>query len=850
MDLLSEYKRKRRFDATSEPVGKRAAIGGRSFCVQKHRASHLHYDFRLELDGVLKSWAVPKGPSLDPAVKRLAMHVEDHPVEYGSFEGTIPQGEYGGGTVMLWDRGTWEAEGDAAKGYRDGRLKFRLRGEKLGGGWMLVRTGGHASAGERRWLLMKERDDAARSAGDVDILVKRPLSVGTGRDLDEIAAGAESKTEDSRKPARNPKPAKPAKIRAAENVEVQLATLAAEAPDGDEWLHEIKFDGYRMVCRIAEGIATFLSRNHLDWTDRLTALAERARRLPVRDAVLDGEVVVVRPDGITHFQDLQNAFREGRTDGLRYFAFDILRLEGRDLTPLPLVERKRILAELLARKGVPTAIAYSEHVAGGGPAFFREAARRGLEGIICKRADRPYESGRGASWLKVKSLQRDEFVIGGYTEPAGRRSGFGAILVGYHGADGELIYAGKVGTGFGDATLRTLSERFAALEQERSPFEDRKRSTERTHWLKPELVAQIAYGSRTEEGILRHASFQGLREDKAADEVTGERPVKPTKRTATKSRTPAHRATDYDARTQTLGGVRLTSPDKVLYPDAGLTKLDLANYYRAVAGRMLPHIAGRPLVIVRSPDGKLGNAFYQKHPGPGTPGTLKRIAVEQKSGTEEYLVVDDEAGLIALAQIGALEVHAWGSRGDRLDHPDRLVFDLDPDPTVPWTRVVDAGRQVRDFLRELGLESFAKLTGGKGLHLFVPIERRHDWDAAKAFCKAVADAIVTADPRHYTANMAKSARTGKIFIDYLRNGRGATAIVPFSPRARAGAPVAIPIAWRELAARITPDRFTIATLPKRLAALASDPWEGMAAIRQTLAAPIRVLNSLSRSKTR
>jgi bifunctional non-homologous end joining protein LigD len=838
---LLEYKQKRHFARTPEPSGRRVAQAGHSFCIQKHAASHLHYDFRLELDGVLKSWAVPKGPSLDPSVKRLAMHVEDHPVEYGKFEGIIPQGQYGGGTVMLWDRGEWEAIGDAAKGYRDGRLKFQLHGEKLHGAWMLVRTGGKSSAKEeRRWLLFKERDDEAKSTDEVDVLEERPLSVSTGRSLEEIAQGTKAKKKPS-KPTKG-KPAK--KVPSPRKIEVQLATLTQEAPEGDEWLHEIKYDGYRMICRIVDGHAIFLSRNHQDWTKRLQSLADRATKLSVHDAVLDGEVVAVRPDGITHFQDLQNAFRDSRTDQLQYFVFDLLHLDGRDLARLPLVERKQILAELLGHRGTPAAIKYSEHIVGNGPAFFRESGKRGLEGIICKRADSPYRGGRGSNWLKVKCVKEEEFVIGGFTEPAGNRNGFGAILVGYHDDKGKLIYAGKVGTGFDDKTLRLLQKQFSKVQQAKSPFSDRKSVPAKTHWLKPTLVAQITYGSRTAEGILRHASFQGLREDKHAAEVTEEKPAKLAKiRSVSK---PMAQEKDYDAQNEELDGVRLTSPTKILYPDAGLSKLDLARYYRDVAEWLLPHIADRPLVLVRCPDGQAKECFYQKHPGQGTPDTLKRISIKQKSSTEEYVVVDDVAGLISLAQIGALEVHAWGSRKDALDKPDRLIFDLDPDPSVPWKRVVESGHQVRKFLHELGLESFVKLTGGKGLHLVVPIERRHDWKVAKAFCKQVADAIVSADPRNYVANMSKAARHGKIFIDYLRNDRGSTAVVPYSPRAKSGATVAVPITWTELSDRIPSDHYTISTLAKRLALLKTDPWKGIEKTRQSLTEPLKLLDSLSK----
>lgn len=864
---LREYKRKRHFHRTPEPDGRERATDGHLFVIQKHAASHLHYDFRLELDGVLKSWAVPKGPSLDPSIKRLAMHVEDHPVEYGSFEGVIPQGEYGGGTVMLWDQGRWEAVGDPHEGYRSGKLKFKLHGEKLHGGWMLLRTGGrsHSEKDQRQWLLVKERDDEAKAASEGDVLEKLPTSVTTNRSLDEIAADRDSVWGTQPKSKGKQKAASPAKAKSTPRpgsasgkparlprlIDVELATLAADAPDGDEWLHEIKFDGYRIICRIDAGSVELFSRNQKNWTKRLTSLAEAAKSLPVKQAIFDGEVVAVRPDGVTDFQDLQNAFREHRTDALHYYLFDLLYLDGNDLTRVPLLERKRILATLLNGKGVDNRLHFSEHMEGNGPSFLSQAREMGLEGIICKRRDSLYLPGRGRDWLKVKCLQNDEFVIGGYTSPAGSRVGLGALLLGHHNEQGELLYVGKVGTGFDDRTLQSLWRMLQAQHQDESPFSDRKGAAHGTHWVAPTLVAQVAFAARTRDGILRHASFKGLREDKSAEEVTltntANKGTAMKKSARPRVAAPLDGLTEYDAGKQQLAGVRLTSPEKVLYPDQNITKLELANYYRAIAGWLLPHIKNRPLVLVRCPDGQEKACFYQKHPGVGTPDTLRQIPIREKTKTERYVLVDDVAGLISLAQISALEIHAWGSRADKLEQPDRLIFDLDPDERVPWKKVVESARQVREFLEDLGLVNFVKTTGGKGLHLVVPIERRHDWDEAKAFCKDVADQIVRADPRHFTANMAKAARPGKIFIDYLRNGRGATAIVPYSTRARPGAPVSTPLTWTELTARVHSDHYTIRNVAKRLAALKRDPWEEIESVRQGLAGAIKKLRNVSRS---
>ena len=539
---------------------------------------------------------------------------------------------------------------------------------------------------------------------------------------------------------------------------------------------------------------------------------------------------------------------------MHYFIFDLLYLDGKDLTQLPLVERKKILAELLSKKDCPPTIHFSEHIEGNGPAFLREACKKGLEGIVSKRRDRPYIPGRSTDWLKIKCIQTDEFVIGGYTDPTGKRLGFGALLMGYYDAKGDLIYAGKVGTGFDERTLESILPKVQRLRQKSSPFKDLERAPKGTHWVSPTLVVQVAYASRTHEGILRHASFQGLREDKAAEEVTLEQALPLAKilrkeKAMTKAVEPPSSAgqkteSEYDAVNQEFAGVRLTNPDKMLYPDQGITKLALANYYRMIADWILPHITDRPLVLVRCPDGQRKECFFQKHPGAGSPEAIHKVPIKEKKKIENYAMVNDVAGLISLAQIGALEIHTWGSRTDKLEQPDRLIFDLDPAPEVPWKRVVDAARQVREFLQQLGLESFVKTTGGKGLHLVLPIQRHYDWEEVKAFCKQVAEAIVRAGPNDYTANMAKTARAGKIFIDYLRNDRGATAVAPYSSRARAGAPVSTPLSWEELSARIHSDHYTITNMMKRLTSLRRDPWQAMGSMRQSLTGPIKTLQKL------
>jgi len=910
---LTEYQRKRHFNKTPEPRAELASGTGWSYVIQKHAASHLHYDFRLELDGVLKSWAVPKGPCLDPSIKRLAMQVEDHPVEYGEFEGIIPAGEYGGGTVMLWDTGTWQPIGDPHDGYREGKLRFELHGEKLTGGWTLVRTHRGESGKNPQWLLIKEKDQQAQSISQGDILLESPLSVVSGRELNEIAqsrdkvwsskpktgVGAGKAPKRASKPVSTVKaPALSAAVKQSlpEKIEVQLATLTQEAPAGDEWLHEIKFDGYRMICRIDGKKIKFISRNDQDWTARLESLSNAVRELPVKQAIIDGEVVVMKVDGTTDFQALQNAFRDGRGEDLRYYVFDLLYLDGKSLLPVPLEQRKNVLERLVAALAPNSSIHYSEHVIGTGVEFQKAACRSGLEGSIAKLRNQPYRPGRGYDWLKVKCAHHEEFVIGGYTDPGGSRAGFGALLMGYYDAHHKLHYAGKVGTGFDQRELRSLHKRLQALEVKKSPFVDRVEKVggiRTAHWIEPTLVAQISYGSRTRDGILRHASYAGLREDKPAEDVKLDRAIpveKAVKKAAVKKaaakktaakktaakKTAAKKTTvksaesttaesqnskrtkkqtrpleiavddrsDYDPSAETFAGVRLTHPDKLLYPDDRITKLELASYYRGIAQWILPHITHRPLVLVRCPDGLGKESFYQKHPGIGTPEAFRQVPIKESNKTENYVLIDDVDGLISLAQISALEVHAWGSQEDKLERPDRLIFDLDPSPEVNWARVVESAREIRKFLEDLGLESFVKTTGGKGLHLVVPIERRHDWDQAKAFCKAVADAIVAVAPKQYTSSMSKAARTNKIFLDYLRNGRGATAVVPFSPRARPGAPVSMPLGWDELSSEIRSDHFTIRTAMARLSKLAQDPWKELSVVRQSLSTPIKTLKKL------
>jgi bifunctional non-homologous end joining protein LigD len=860
---LEQYHRKRRFQETPEPKGrKRKSRTGRSFVVQMHHARRLHYDFRLELDGTLKSWAVPKGPSLDPYEKRLAVHVEDHPIEYGGFEGVIPPGQYGSGTVVLWDRGEWTPIDDPHEGYRQGKLKFRLDGQKLHGGWTLVRMRGREGEKADNWLLIKERDEFARSLAEYDILEDRPESIASGKSAGQIAAAPErswSKDGETRIPRKSAKKKSPkrTKIQGARKealpakLKPQMATLAGAAPEGDQWLHEIKLDGYRLLMRVAKGKATLVTRNQLDWSHRFPELAAAAADLPVKQALLDGEVVALLPGGVSSFQALQEALSAGETGKLVYYAFDLLHLDGYDLTELPLEERKEQLAALL-KAPHDSRIQYLDHIEGTGPEFFRQCCQMGLEGIIAKLRHRPYREGRGPDWLKIKCIQKEEFVIGGYTRPtAAGRTGLGALLVGYYNKGGELIYAGRVGTGFSEKTLVELRRRLNKLEQPERPFDQMPTDRDRQiRWVRPELVAQVEFSNWTGDGLLRHPSFQGLREDKAPTTVThdpmaeskttgGRKPKRAQPRAAKENASQSRQVELSPEQIDELSRIRITNPDRVLYPEQGLTKIGLAMYYVQIASWILPHLVDRPVSIVRCPEGHSHPCFFQKHAAAGTPDAIGRVAIREKEGKKDYLVIRDLAGLVSVVQMGGLEIHPWGSRTDNIEKPDRIVIDLDPDPQVPWRKIVDAAQHVREFLEELGLVAFLKTTGGKGLHLVLPIQRRHSWDEVKEFTQAIARHMAAESPKLYVATSSKQARKGKIYIDYLRNARGATAVAAYSTRARPGAPVSTPLAWDELSPAIAPDHFRVDNLPGRLASLDADPWAEMDDVRQSITAKMK-----------
>lgn len=844
---LRTYQAKRNFNRTTEPEGrgakasKRSASGRWKYVIQKHDATRLHYDLRLEIDGVLKSWAVPKGPSLDPKDRVLAVEVEDHPLEYGKFEGTIPKGQYGGGTVLLWDTGTWKlAEGDdSAAAHKAGKIKFTLKGKKLNGAWTLVRMARRGRDAKNNWLLIKDRDEYAKASGMYDIRVEEPLSVKSGRDLDEIAGGAKS----SRKKATQTVtlPARQSQRKAAADgspidgavrtpqprtLSPQLATLADEVPNGDEWLHEVKFDGYRMLAFVERGKVRLVTRNAIDWTHRFPAIARAVESLGIENAILDGEIVAVDAKGLSHFQLLQTALKNPGTTPLVYFLFDLPWLGSWDLTKSRLIDRQALLKSLLDNTAATHLVRFSDHIEGHGEAVLKNACRLHLEGIISKRVDSPYQFRRSTDWLKVKCGSRQEFVIGGYTDPKNSREGFGSLLLGVFRSDGRLRYTGKVGSGFDVAGLNSLIARLRSLERRTAPFDPPPTRAEArgAHWVKPELVAEVSFTQWTRDGRLRHPVFLGLREDKESIDVKRERPRhQPVVR---------KRAKLADDEASVLG-VRISHPDRVVYSELGVTKLEVAQYYAAMADHIMPHIKDRPLSVVRCPDGPEGQCFFQKHMEIGALKGLRTIPIEESKGVREYIIVAKPVGLISLVQMNCLELHAWGSRGSDPDAADRLVFDLDPGEDVAWSGLVTMARLVRRELQAHGLESFVMTSGGKGLHVVAPLSHRVAWDVAKPFAKSVAERLAADHPEKATATLAKAARAGKVFIDYLRNGRGATSVVPYSTRARAAAGVSMPVRWEDVA-RVRPERFTIKTVPRVLEKRSADPWERFFGVKQRL----------------
>ena len=885
-DQLARYRSMRDFKVTREPAGGSNAPNkaeGLPFVIQKHAATRLHYDFRLGWNGVLKSWAVAKGPSFVPSDKRLAVQVEDHPMEYGGFEGIIPKGQYGGGTVMLWDRGTWEPHVDVDEGLRKGSLKFAMHGEKMKGNWALVRMGGRAANESKpNWLLIKEHDAEERSTDEKPITEAAPDSVLSGRTMDAIArdgdrvwdsnrggdSGGEravvkkpetaakatraraeksagSKAGQTRSGAAVKAPAKAPKEELPKFISPQLATLAKAPPSGERWVHELKLDGYRVQARIdgKKKSVQLLTRTGLDWTHRMKTVAEAVRALDVDSAVLDGEVVVLQEDGSSSFAALQASFQEGAKHPLTYFVFDLLHLNGKNLRELPLVERKKLLAELLGEGGQGE-VRLSEHLEGNAEHIFREACRLGSEGIVSKLADAPYTPGRSGSWLKAKCYLEQEFVIGGFTLPSNETYGVGALILGYY-RNGKLVYAGRTGTGFTQKTHKELRDRLEKIKSKERPFDDVPAGVSRgVLWVKPELVAQVSFSTWTADNLVRQASFKGLREDKPAKTVSREQAREPEQAASAEPKR-AKAAGKAVAATRRAKGkadpdgealpIRLTHPDKVLDETSGVTKADLARYYEAIAPYILPYIADRPLTLVRCVDGSGKPCFYQKHKNQMLSGSFDGVeVVDKKSGKPElYITLSNEKAIVELAQIAVLEVHPWGSRNETMEMPDRLIFDLDPDAAVPWETIAASALEVRKRLSKIGLKSFVKSTGGKGLHVVAPIRPEHAWAEVKQFAHEFVLEMEKSQPRTFLTKMTKAARTGKIYLDYLRNERGATAVAPFSPRARAGLPVAVPLSWSELTSETAP-RYTVADFGEWKNRLKRDPWKEMQSLDQRL----------------
>lgn len=851
---LATYRKKRNFTRTAEPAGGRPASKGVvRFVVQKHDASRLHYDFRLEIEGALKSWAVPKGPSLDPSRKSLAVHVEDHPIEYGDFEGSIPAGEYGGGTVLLWDTGTWTPLHDPADGYAAGKLHFKLHGKKLRGEWSLVRMHGRAGDGGKNWLLIKLDDKFAQAKGD--ILADRPKSVKTKRDLEQIARGSDdvwtrdggaSKPANGKSRATTRNAARPARSVLPRNVTPQLAVLADRPPEGDDWLHEIKFDGYRILAFVEKGTVSLVTRNGHDWTRKFPSVAKALEKLRIDSAVVDGELVVLNEKGASDFHALQALLKGKEKREPAYYAFDLLFRDGQDLTHAPLVERKAALKKLLAGKQLSPRVVYSDHFRTSGEDVLDKACGLSLEGIISKRADAPYVSRRHPSWLKSKCDRRQEFVIIGYTSPRGSRKGFGALLLGYHDDRGRLVYAGRVGTGFDDRLLGDLFAKLKKLETKTAPTDVDPPARERrsAHWVKPTLVGEVRFTGWTRDGMLRHPAFIALRSDKRASEIIREEPVKlgkgkTTKRSSARPKSssaakkPAASAggASADAR---IAGVRLSHPDKVLYSDQGMTKLDVATYYETAAEWMLPHVKDRPLALVRCPAGQSGKCFFQRNWSNTLPAHVGKVDVGTGKKVDDHVAVHDLAGVISLVQISVLEIHTWNCAADNIEHPDQLVFDLDPGPDVAWKRVIEAARILHKTLDGLRLPQFLKTSGGKGLHVTIPIKPTIDWDSAKRFCETIVKNLATSFDKLIVANMRKDLRGGKIYIDYHRNGHGATAVTPYSTRARQGAPVSMPISWEEFGKLPSAAHFTVEKAGQYLEKRKTDPWRAFARSRVDL----------------
>ncbi|HXE47040.1 MAG TPA: DNA ligase D [Ramlibacter sp.] len=823
---LARYWAKRDFNVTAEPQGGdeagRSGGDALSFVVQKHWASRLHYDFRLELDGVLLSWAVPKGPSYDPADKQMAIHVEDHPLAYGSFEGTIPKGQYGAGTVIVWDHGTWEPAADPRQGLKDGKLVFTLHGHKLFGLWELVRI---AKPGDRQepWILFKKRDRLARPRTQYDVVsalpdsvITKPLKAGSMACGDGVPPGA----------VPGPLPARLAP---------QLPTLAAAAPSSDQWLWEVKFDGYRLMARIEGAKVQLITRGGHDWSAKMPALVKSVAALGLGSAWLDGEIVVLGPNGIPDFHALQNAIDTSRSGGIEFFLFDLPYLEGYDLRKVPLEARRQVLKQLLDERPQER-LRFSEAFVADVAAILESARRMGLEGVIAKRRDAPYESRRTETWLKLKNKQRQEFVVAGYSDRSSGEAEIGALLLGVHDAQGALRYVGNVGTGWNSKTAADLKKRLARIEVPASVFGDQPMPRSRwgarggaVRWVQPRLVAEVEFSDWTPDQQLRHAKFIALRADKAAAEVQRESAVMPAGPTL------------VQAGGSLVDGITVSHADRVVDPASGVTKLELVRYYASVAEWMLPHLKGRPCSLVRGPQGVGGELFYQKHLNEQSMAEVRELAAGLWPGHPRLLEVPTRNALVVAAQMNVIEFHTWNALARKIDKPDRVIFDLDPGAGVPWERVQEAALLVRGMLTELGLRSWLKTSGGKGLHVVVPLSPREDWDAVKAFSEAVVQHMAAVIPQRFVAKSGERNRVGRIFVDYLRNSFGATTAAAYSARSRPGLGVSMPLAWDDLDTLRRSDQWTVRTAREHLSFQMTDPWADYWTCRQTLTAGRKAL---------
>jgi len=826
---LARYWAKRDFNVTGEPRGEvHAPSEMLSFVVQKHWASRLHYDFRLELDGVLLSWAVPKGPSFDPADKQIAIHVEDHPLAYGSFEGTIPKGQYGAGTVIVWDRGTWEPAADPRQGLQDGKLVFTLHGHKLSGLWELVRI---AKPGDRQeaWILFKKRDRQARPRAEYDVLSALPDSV-IAKPL-KVEAGAETVASSDGIPSGAVKAPLPAKL------EPQLPTLAAAAPTSDQWIWEIKFDGYRLLARVEGAKVQLVTRGGHDWSAKMPALVQAVASLGVGSAWLDGEIVVIGANGLPDFHALQNAIDTSRSDNIEYFLFDVPWLEGYDLRKVPLADRRQLLQRLM-EEHPHERLRFSAAFDADAAAILESARRMGLEGVIAKRKDASYESRRTETWLKLKNKLRQEFVVGGYSDRAGGQAEIGALMLGVNEADGTLRYVGNVGTGWDAKTAAALKKKLAKMERPATPFSSGRPPGGRSRWgttsappiwVQPQLVAEVEFSDWTAEQQLRHAKFIALRADKAAGLVQRETAVMPAGPTLSPSGG------------SVVDSIKVSNPERVVDALSGVTKLELVRYYESVAEWLLPHLKGRPCSLVRGPNGVGGELFYQKHLNEQVIAEVRELPAALWPGHSSLIEVPTRRALVAAAQMNVIEFHTWNSTEHGIARPDRMIFDLDPGEGVPWPQVQEAALLMRGMLTELGLQAWLKTSGGKGLHVVVPLTPREGWDAVKGFSEAVVQHMAKVIPQRFVAKSGAANRVGRIFVDYLRNSHGATTAAAYSARSRPGLGVSMPISWDDLGALKGSNQWTVRTAREHLSFQQADPWDGYWTCRQTLAAGIKAL---------